>query len=91
MNFNEFFKEYWYVGCLSESKQVEYYLICKYKDKVSQRLIKRQEELYEEGKKENQRILFECLSKPNPFLKMLPKTDGVFYPLPIISGIEDES
>jgi hypothetical protein len=82
MSFNEFFKECYYIGSLSEGEQKEYYLISKYKSKVSRRLINRQKELYEKGKIEFSVTLKLMITGPNPFLRMIPKDFSTksYYP-----------
>lgn len=45
---SELLKEYYYIGSLGERAVAKYHLINRYKDKVSQRLLREQEYLYKE-------------------------------------------
>lgn len=90
MNFNDLFKEFIYIGCLTETEQIKYHLICRYEDKVSKRLLDEKKQLYEEGKEESKRIMLDCLTTPNPFLEAVKGSfgNGNLYHQPVILGLE---
>ena len=73
------------VGMLNESSQKLYYLIERYKDKVSDRLLKQQKELRKVGKQVLRDYVNEILTKPNPFLQSF-NASGHYYPVPIVYG-----
>ena len=69
----------------------KYFLIQRYKDKVSQRLIKEQKIIYErmmkEGKETAQRLMRELVMAPNSVLSQIPKSEGFsgkYLPVPLI-------
>jgi len=86
--FNELLKECYHIGSLCENEQKEYYLILKYQDKVSERLLKRQKELLEKGSEEFGRVLRDLINAPNPILKMMISKESGIYHQPVILGLE---
>lgn len=94
--FNELLKECYYIGSLCEEEQKEYYLIIRYKDKVSKRLLKRQKELLEKGSEEFGRVLRDLINTSNPILKMIEKNpkNSIYYKpciIPFNSGEDNGS
>lgn len=63
--FDELFKEYFEIGSLCESDQAKYNLICRYQDKVSNRLLKEKEVLRSKGKESFYSYLAEYMSQPS--------------------------
>lgn len=88
--FNEMFKEYMYIGSLDQADQKYYYLIERYEDKVSKRLLKIKVELYEKGKEKFGEILTELMNRLN-LLDLVMKDEswnGSLYHQPVILGLE---
>jgi hypothetical protein len=82
-------KELYEVGSLDEKDQKEYYLIERYSDKVSARLLSRQETLRKLGKQRWSESVHRVVSSPNSFLSLLPKNDsfsGPYLPVPLVYG-----
>lgn len=77
--------EFYEVESLAEPDQKIYYLICRYHNKVSTRLLKKKEDLRILGKKEFGEQLREAIYRPNPFLSLIGKDPyvGKYYPVPI--------
>lgn len=87
--FNELFKEFIYVGHLETVDQKYYNLICRYQDKVSERLIKVKKELLEKGKVRFEQFVTEQLdSGDSLMLSLIKKHDkwssGNLYHQPVI-------
>lgn len=73
-DFNKALADYLYAGQLSEKDQVTYYLVERYKDKVSPKLLKKAEALIEQGKKSFHAAVKEQLSQPSWLDKVLKDT-----------------
>ena len=92
MTFNELFKEYFYIGALCESENKLYNLICRYEDKVSQRLLKQKDELYIQGKIQFEENLSEMIKQPSVILKLIEKDSNWgknLYHQPVIIDIKE--
>lgn len=86
---NQLLKEYYWVASLDESEISKYYLICKYKDKVSQRLLQEKESLLKKGEISFRDKMHYVLNRPNPFFSLLKKQQdfsGSYVPVPIHFG-----
>lgn len=82
------FKELYEIGSLPESLQKEYYLICKYETKVSERLLLRRDAIAVQAAVEFKRQFRESMLRPNPFLNLIDKNNSVgeYFPVPLIYG-----
>ncbi len=88
--FSDFLCETYYIGSLCEQDSKKYYLIERYSDKVSKRLLDEQADLYKQGKIAFGRLVRKAMAKPNPFLELIKK-DGAAkaaYHQPVILGLE---
>lgn len=81
-------KELHYVNMgLSESDSAKYRLICRYEGKVSRRLRKERDALYEKGKDSFGMQLRDMLMKPNPLLDLIKRPSfGAYTAVPITFG-----
>lgn len=88
--FNQLFKEYFYVGSLSEKEQKLYNLIERYRGKVSKRLLNTQKDLFENGSIKFGENLKALIDTPSPFLEMIKKAQqsGNLYHQPVILSLE---
>ena len=86
MKFTDLLNELFYVGALPDKERLIYYLIQRYEDKVSNKLLKKKEELYKQGKALHSEMIRELVGKPNPFLELIKKdkSAGAAYHQPVI-------
>lgn len=83
MNLSELFRKYYVVVLTSEKDQIKYWLIEKFKYKVSKKLLDEQNQIYKMGLEQ---FAILCI-KPNPFLKFIPKNEpGSNFHIPVIIG-----
>jgi hypothetical protein len=85
--FSYLFKLHYNIGLgLNKKEQAEYYLIERYIDQVSDRLIKRQQQLIDKANIEGPKQMRLLTAHPNPFLTMIPTSEfgGKYPPVPII-------
>ncbi len=85
-SFSAMFQEYCEVSSLEGRDRRTYYLIDRYRDKVSARLLTVQEKLRAKGKLAFDASLREMLDRPNPLLRLIPKGEdyvGAYVPVPI--------
>lgn len=85
-NFGVLVREVYAISSLSIEDQKKYYLIIRYKNKVSQRLLQCAKDLRKEGEEELSRLMRELVYMKSPVIDMLPKTDpfkGHYLPVPI--------
>jgi hypothetical protein len=82
--------EFYAVSSLPESEVAKYWLIEKYKDKVSERLLREQKTLYKKGSAIRDDAWRRLIAKDNPWLKMIEKTAynfaGKYIPVPLVYG-----
>ena len=69
-------------------EKTQYYLISKFKDKVSSRLLERYKVLRKLGEEGAKEMFKSLVYSKNPWLARLPKADttGKYYPVPIKYG-----
>lgn len=72
------FKEAWEVSGLSEREQAFYWMIQKYRDKVSQRLLNERARLRKKGKDIFEASMLEFMKQidKSNWLKLIPKENG---------------
>lgn len=87
--FGEFFQEYYYISSLPREKEVKYWLINKYRHKVSQRLLDEQKDLFVEGKEAFGFFLGNLISGADGFLNRV-KTSAFenIWSQPLVLGLE---
>lgn len=83
--FNSFFKEVYYTDCLPIKEYKKYWLISKYEDKVSERLLQDKKDLYKKADQLFTEKLNEIISQPNPLLK-LSIPFGEYSTQPVVFG-----
>ena len=81
-------EEYFAAGSLPASEKAKYYLICRYQDKVSKRLLDEREALYQKGKQLSDEMFKKELMRPlsETLFGSLPKQEGIGFYAPVPLG-----
>lgn len=81
----EALKEYYDTAFLSPQEFAKYWLIARYQDRVSTRLLAEKAALLVKGREQCAEVFREMIYGSNPLLATIPKHDsfGKYYPLPI--------
>lgn len=76
-----FFKEWVAGNSLDEIDRAKYFLICRYRNKASKRLLNKLPLLIEKGKEAFDQKVRDMLNKPNPFIPL--GVPGSAYVVPV--------
>lgn len=87
INYRKFINELFYLYLLPPEKEAKYWLIQRYEDKVSPRLIKEADLILKEGKLAWDKAAINQIIYGNPLLDLIKKEEswqGAYIPVPIV-------